>query len=244
MIKKALILLSLLIPTVANAYECTKQIKSLAREYEINISCDPRSYAYNSSIHGEQSEYYLLNNFSPYLKSFLDSYPKDFVKKNIKNLYLATNLLMNSYPVAGLSDGKNIWVKTMIYNGTNKQFYFIVLHHEFSSNILKNDYADQRQWKIFSIANYDESLSFFKENLTNYEFSRSVNHQLLEEGFINNYAKTNPENDFNTYAETLFTNPEKMKTLSLKFKIIDRKLSFLKDVYRKNGFTGKFPDEP
>ena len=54
---------------------------------------------------------------------------------------------------------------------------------------------------------------------------------------------TNDENDFNVYAETLFTEPEKLKKLKATYPNVKIKLEKLKEFYRELGFKGKFPDE-
>ena len=76
-----------------------------------------------------------------------------------------------------------------------------------------------------------------------FEFSRETNQKLLDEGFVYNYGKTNPENDFNTYAELLFTDPQKFKSFANSSSLVRKKLNYLKNIYRNAGYTGKFPDE-
>jgi hypothetical protein len=54
---------------------------------------------------------------------------------------------------------------------------------------------------------------------------------LHERGLIRQYAETGLENDFNTYAEVIFTKPKKMKKLISDYPIIKRKYEVFKDFY-------------
>ena len=98
-------------------------------------------------------------------------------------------------------------------------------------------------WRQFSTYYYDESYEYNVKNVSDFGYSRGSGHEVKHQGFINNYAKTNPENDFNTYAEILFAEPEKIRMLSEAYPLIKTKLQYVKSIYRNYGYTGKFPDE-
>ena len=56
-------------------------------------------------------------------------------------------------------------------------------------------------------------------------------YQLLDRGLLNQYSETSVENDFNTYAEVIFTEPKRMKKLIKKYPVIHRKYQIFKAFY-------------
>lgn len=237
---RIILLLLLLLPANVFAYECSREIDNLAKTYDIQIHCSSQN---SFPATGDKPQMYMLENATPYLQEFLFFYTKDFISKNIDNIYLLSDLKYDGIKVAGLSNGKDIWIKTQVYYGEYRDFLRVVFHHEFSSNILKAKFINLFKWKNEFSINQNCDYNFYQKNLTDFEFSRQSNQEIYSQGFVYNYGKTNPENDFNTYAELLFVKPEKIKQLSIDYKIISRKLTFLKQVYRSAGYTGKFPDE-
>jgi len=146
--------------------------------------------------------------------------------------------------VGGYSDGENIYLslRDIPQEACNIK-YAKVLHHEFSSNIYSQvSYIKKIIWKKLGYA-YQLSLSFVKKCLSDPEYGLRTTEELLKKGFLKNYSMTNDENDFNIYAETLFTKPQEIKELKNKYPNVKTKLEKLKEYYRELGFKGKFPDE-
>ena len=52
-----------------------------------------------------------------------------------------------------------------------------------------------------------------------------------ESGFLSAYGATNAENDFNTYAEKIFTDPKPLLALACKQPLVRRKLEFVLKTY-------------
>ena len=65
---------------------------------------------------------------------------------------------------------------------------------------------------------------------------------LLKQGFLNRYAQSNFENDFNLYAEVIFTFPEKMRQLINQYPRVKQKYLFVKSFYINidKGFSSVF----
>ncbi|MBI3561253.1 MAG: hypothetical protein HY080_05990, partial [Gammaproteobacteria bacterium] len=55
---------------------------------------------------------------------------------------------------------------------------------------------------------------------------------LLQQGFLSDYGMTNMENDVNTYAEMLFTEPEKLMALATRYPRINAKYQLLTQFYQ------------
>jgi hypothetical protein len=53
----------------------------------------------------------------------------------------------------------------------------------------------------------------------------------LNEGLVSRYGKVNAENDINTYAELVFTQPEAIKNFIKKYPLMMNKYQILKQFY-------------
>lgn len=242
---RIILFLLLLLPTNVFAYECTQEIDSLSKESMIKVSCNPnKTREYASNISGIRASKDKLDIFFPYLRKFILSYDTRFLRKHIDQIVLVENLKKNGFDIGGLSDGRMIFVCLDNYTGDLDEVYLRILHHEFSSDVFKaNQYELILKWKAISLDKYDFSNSFNEHCLTDFYFAYTRNESINYDGFMFNYGKTNEENDFNTYAETLFIRTELMKKLKY-YPKINKKLQMFKQFYRNAGYTGKFPDEP
>ena len=186
-----------------------------------------------------QAQLFSINNS---LKIFFSIYDKKFLKNNIKILGLFSNLRFEGKRVGGLSDGKDIYIN--VKSESNRDlFYLRALNHELSSNILDNmSYKNRVDWTISS-GSYNYSRSYYEKCLEENTFYNEYDNQILENGFLTNYALTGMINDFNVYAERLFTNDPNLKIFAQRYPRIAKKLKILKQTYRQAGYTGKFPDE-
>ena len=241
---RIILVLLLLLPANVFAYECTKEIDLLSKESKIKVSCDPsKTYNYSSNITGTRASNDKLDIFYPYLKKFIVSYDTPFLRKHIEEIILVENLRKNEIDIGGLSDGRKIFVCLDNYSGDLTEVYLRILHHEFSSDVFKaNEYELILNWKSFSREKYNFTSEFNRRCLNNFYFAYDYNESINSDGFIYNYGKTNEENDFNTYAETLFIRTDFMKSLK-SYPKINKKLQLFKQFYRNAGFKGKFPDE-
>lgn len=229
-----------------HAYECNEEIDKLSKEYEIKIICKKESILdKNMDFTFIEAEQEKIDNATKSIKQFLLSFDKSFLKEKLETINLFKDLLFIKSKVGGLNHKQHVWVSLENFS---KAFadkkYLEVLHHEFSSNIYKTVAFDVRtSWvNLNNIYNY--SISFLRKCLNDINFCSLSTSELLQNGFLCNYAITNDENDFNLYAEELFVSPERMKFLSNQYPLIKIKLHKFKEIYKKTGFKGKFPDEP
>jgi len=241
---RIILFLLLLLPANVFAYECTREIDLYSAESGIKVSCNPnKTREYASNIYGTRASKNKLDIFFPYLKKFISSYDTSFLRKHIDQIVLVENLKKNGIDIGGLSDGRMIFVCLDNYSGDLTEVYLRILHHEFSSDVFKaNQYELILKWKAISRSKYDFSSEFNDHCLTDFYFAYTSDNSINSDGFMYNYGKTNEENDFNTYAETLFIRTELMKTLK-SYPKINVKLEMFKKFYRNAGYIGKFPDE-
>lgn len=229
----------------AHAYECNEEIDNLALQNNVRIICKLSSINEDQgSIKLVQAEQNMIDNSTEAIKAFFKSYNRDFIKDKINNIYIFKKINYLDSKVDGLSDGENIWLNLADFSETKAfSVYLETLHHEFSSNVYKKASLVKRfVWKKIS-SSYYYTVSFLKKCLNDYQYCQSTSKQMFEDGFLKMYSMTNDENDFNVYAQTLFTDPQKLKDLDEKYPLIHKKLEKLKEFYRDLGFKGKFPDE-
>ena len=242
---KFLFVLTLMLPSFAYGYECNEEIDQLSKQYEVKILCKGKSIVdYKMDFSFVEAEQEMIDDATRAVKSFLSSYEKNFLKARINSINLFKDIEFLDSPVGGINHKGHIWLTLDSFSKQRiDKIYQGILHHEFSSNIYKFVDLDLRtQWKnINSI--YEYSISFLKKCLKDIKFCNSSSEKLFTDGFLTNYSLTDDENDFNVYAEILFTESPYIKDLAQKYPKIKNKLQKLKDVYIKAGFKGKFPDE-
>lgn len=240
-----LIVLSLLIPSFGYAYECNEEIDMLARKYETKITCNIQENQFGDRVTYKRADQNLINQFSSSLNNFFKLYNKEIIKNHIDKMILVGELRFNGSIVGGLSNGNIIFISIDDYRSSayRESIYSFVLNHEFSSNILRGaSYYKRISWRSISML-YDESYDFLMKNVNNFYFSRQTSENLLRDGLLVNYSATNHENDFNLYAEKLFTRDSEFLRYKNRYPKVAKKLEMLKQIYREAGYTGKFPDE-
>lgn len=241
---KLLIALLIMTPSLAYGFECNEEIDQLSKKYSIGIFCKTSSIEMRDEYKYEEADQTMIDMATPGIRKFFVSYDEAFLKGKIESIMLFKNIKYLNSNVGGLSDGNTIWLclRDLPQESLNKK-YSEVLHHEFSSNVYKQiSFVKRTIWKKINYA-YHYTVSYIKKCLSEPGFANSSTEEILSGGFLTNYALTNDENDFNIYAETLFTNPEKLKKLKSTYPNIKIKLEKLKEFYRELGFKGKFPDE-
>ena len=231
-------------PINCYAYECDQKIDSISEEYNIPIFCQDFSDIKNKDIITfNRAEHDLIKKVDTPLYTFFHSFNKLMLNKYLKKIYLVKDLKLRNTDVGGLSDGSIIYVCLDNFNSLETAVYLNVLHHEFSSAIFRRlDPEKKFLWRSIT-GKYISNKEFFKKCLEDISFAKSSTMQDLENGILRNYSLTNAENDFNVFAETLFVDPDKIKTLSIKYQKIKDKLNLVKQSYIDAGYMKKFPDD-
>lgn len=98
------------------------------------------------------------------------------------------------------------------------------VHHEFSSLVLPRVRGLATRWAALLPAGWRPVQSVSDALGHSGEADGS-------DGFLSAYATTSVENDFNTYAETIFGDPTRLLTLAARFEVVRRKTSLLLGAY-------------
>jgi len=240
-----LVILAIMFPNFAYGYECSREIDLAATQTGIQFYCRVSSIPYMASnINAENAPQTMINDVEYPLKVFVDSYNKEFLKRFAKSINLVYNLTYNNSKVGGLSNGSVVYINLNDYSYDYKNtFYSRALNHEFSSNLYRAlSYKEKDEWMKISNS-YDSSEEYMSKCLTNGTFYRQNDKNILKAGFLSYYALTNPENDFNVYAERLFGKDNNLKNYAQNYPKVKAKLELMKKFYRTYGFTKNFPDE-
>ena len=242
---RLLVALAIMFPSFAYGYECSREIDRISREIGIPVYCNINSIPNMSSdIVATNPSQSLIDTFESSFAKFVYSYNRQFLKKYASSMNFVSNLFYDGSRVGGLSNGKYIYISLKNYDSERLDtFYLRALNHEFSSNIYRFlSIRERNEWAAISNS-YDTSSEYEHRCLSNGNFYRQNDTRILREGFLSYYAITNPENDFNVYAERLFGGDDNLKNYAKYYPKVKIKLELIKKIYIKYGFVGIFPDE-
>jgi hypothetical protein len=160
-------------------------------------------------------------------------YPPALIKKHLKNLYIGGPYQENDALITGMYEGNKIY---LFYNhkfGNNSSLFLEqTFHHEFSSILIQNYDFPAFEWlklnpKDFKYIINPVKIDAYMNSIDSYEADEAA----LKEGLVSRYGKVNAENDINTYAELVFTQPEEMKMFIKKYPVVMKKYQMLKQFY-------------
>jgi len=147
-------------------------------------------------------------------------YPTSFVSSQIDAIFVAGNLFLDDEPAGGTYHQTWIIVASTTdparESNYNSALYGV--HHEISSFIYHKSYDIAKSWGSLMPKGWLPKLSS-KESLSIIEQPTDY-----ENGFLNNYATTTIQNDFNTYAEFVFARTDELIELAKKYPLVAKKL--------------------
>ncbi len=105
-------------------------------------------------------------------------------------------------------------------------------HHEFSSILMRKYRFDMIGFMVYNGTDFeywfDQAKILNSTHVVYYADSK-----LLEQGLLTYYSQTSPENDYNTYAEIVFSEPRIMSDYCSTYKRIEHKYEHVKAFYLK-----------
>jgi hypothetical protein len=103
----------------------------------------------------------------------------------------------------------------------------LAFHHELSSFVLKKAGATQ-EWAAFAPADWNFTTT--SEDALSHGLRSDP---AINTGFLSAYGATTAENDFNVYAERIFTQPRDLVRLACRHALVRKKLLFVLETYVK-----------
>jgi hypothetical protein len=161
------------------------------------------------------------------IEEALATYPPGFVSRLVRAIFVAGELRFNGERAGGFTGRSWILLAAPDSSGAAgiRLNNFEGLHHELSSFVLQKANA-MEGWALLTRADWPSA--------------RTSEEQLArgndpdpppDTGFLSAYAATTAENDFNTYAERIFTAPEALVALACKHGLVRKKLLFVLHTY-------------
>jgi len=238
---KYLLVLLLLIPNLAFASCKYDDFNRVQRMTGVSVHCDYNPNTYftpylrsQCNVLSAQNPQFANTEYLSYaIMRFINSYPKETIQKHLDNIYLLSNLQCDDMQMGGTCSNKSIYIT--IYTYTSTQWLVEALHHEFSSILWNYNKFYMTKADVGMISGYAAYDPNSLNNCLSKGTCRQETDELLKQGFLVGYNKTNIENDFNVYAEYLFTNKEHLESLARKYPLVNQKVKLFKKFYADIG---------
>jgi hypothetical protein len=172
------------------------------------------------------------------IEQALAVYPPGFVFTRCKAVFICGLLTLDgaraggTYPPAWI-----ILVARRSFDFGIFETALLGIHHEMSSLVWHVRLDLPSRWSALLPAGYLEA----KDNVEALKAAPSGEGD-VDRGFLSSYGATTAENDFNTYAETVFTDAARVAALADKHPVIAQKVALLMDAYTSldSRFEGVF----
>lgn len=176
-------------------------------------------------------------------KSLL-KYPTKVIQQNLTSIYILNYLEFFGQPFGGTTSSNRVYLSN---KGRNKGYtdHYIeqLFHAEFSSILLRNHKAnfDEDKWKRLNPTNFKYG-SGGVNALKKGKSSEQFDDQLNKMGFINEYATSSLENDFNSFAKNIFLPKKGFDEVFETYENINKKRTLIIDFYHKidSNFNDQF----
>ncbi len=203
-------------------------------EYDVGNDVIPeqwRDSPFNGVVEPLHKDY--LCRYVESLSLELKKYPNAVLQRDLLTIYLLDSLTFVGVKYGGTSIGNSLYLTGgSKLEGYSNTFYAALLHHEMSSIFYTTYNFPESDWALINPDDfrYAESDSQILQAIENGD-EASNNEKVLSEGFLSEYARSTPENDFNSYAEMIFTEPKKLKKLAGKYPKIGQKVEIVTRFY-------------
>jgi len=165
----------------------------------------------------------------------LSKYPKDLLKKNLAKIYILKEMAFYGQPYGGTNSTAIIYLcNNGVQNGYTDFWIEQNFHSEISSIFFRNySYMfDKKKWTSYNTSDIEYGISGV-DAIKNGKASLTFDMELNEKGFLNLYATSNIEEDFNSFAENLFLSREGFWEIVNNNKRIEKKMKQIVDFYFK-----------
>jgi hypothetical protein len=162
------------------------------------------------------------------VEAALAQYPHGFVANLIRAVFVCGELRMGGVEAGGTAGPLWIILAAPPDLGVEgvRAASVLGIHHELSSFVLRVNPATRVQWQELAPEGWS-----FVEDAGGALGRANAPAPAPETGFLSAYGATNLENDFNVYAEKMFTEPDSMARLARQHPLIRRKLDFVRATY-------------
>ncbi len=156
-----------------------------------------------SAVSLDKSEYARSERM---IRAALEKYPTHLINTNLKEIYILKSVTFYGQSFGGTNATSKVYLSNKgLKAGYTDHYLEQLFHAEFSSILLRNNKTlfSESAWTSNNIDDFKygkDGVSALKEKKASEKFETSLN----EIGFINQYATSSLENDFNSFAKNLF----------------------------------------
>lgn len=181
------------------------------------------------------------------IKAALQKYPVELLKKNLRKIYILKDVTFYGQPFGGTNSTSNVYLSNNGINEGYTDFYLEQLFHkEFSSILLRNYKKNfkEEEWVKCNSTDFkygNGGVQALKDN----KDSENLDTELNKAGFINQYATSSIENDFNAFAGNLFLPKNEFIQAITDHNRLKKKRKIMMEFYSKldNSLTEKYFDD-
>lgn len=175
-----------------------------------------------------------VRNHLSIIKMAMNKYPKHLLRKYLKKVYLLKSIEFYGLRYGGTNSTDTLYLTNRGEKlGYTKKYLEGAFHHEFSSILLRENKTlfNKRYWILSNPKdfNYEEGGS---EAVRKGRASKKLRKKYFKIGLLCQYSMASIEEDFNIYAEELFTN-NKIFSIAEKYPRVRNKLYLMIDFYHK-----------
>lgn len=167
------------------------------------------------------------------IKSCLAKYPDSLIQKHLKSVYVMSSLEFYGTSYGGTYSSNKVFVSNKgAANGYSHAYIEKVFHAEFSS-ILFNNFEKLFSSQLWKAANAEGAtyggggVLALKAGKSSENFQEELNKM----GFLNEYATSSVENDFNSFAKNIFFPTKEFWSITSKFEGLNKKLMLIVGFY-------------
>jgi len=145
-----------------------------------------------------------LKRSAELVKRAMAKYPVSVLKQNIRKIYVLRSMSFYGQAFGGTNSLDAVYLTNNgVSMGYTDTYIEQVFHHEFSSVLLRNFPADldTGAWKHNNTAPYGKGGVYALQSVS---AGTSFDSLYWQHGFLYQYAQSDMENDFNSFAENIF----------------------------------------
>lgn len=167
------------------------------------------------------------------LKQALKKYPAEVLRQNLKKIYVLKSMSFYGVGYGGTNSTDVVYITNNgIGEGYTDDYVEKTFHHEFSSILLRNypGFFSEKEWIKNNKITYGNG---GVEAIVNEQAGLEFDEELMKSGFLVQYAVSDLENDFNTYAESIFCPAQELWNYCQKYPGVNRKVNLMFQFYTK-----------
>ncbi|MCH8978142.1 MAG: hypothetical protein IH945_02730 [Armatimonadetes bacterium] len=152
-------------------------------------------------------------------------YPAGLLRENLEAVFFVKEMRFYGLKYGGTNSRDTVYIANRgVRQGFTDRYVLSTFHHELSSILLRN-HASKFDAEAWRSANRDgfRYRSSGMESLKDGTADTKYDHRFHVDGFLNQYATSSLEEDFNTFAEALFIGDRRFWEIVDRFPRVERK---------------------